>query len=149
LSFAFLFLFFSLSFWLGEIWILLKDAIAVLPPSAKIFARMPPAPQSARVCRLTVAKGIPRITAIAPSLLVIRAQTGATTGPAFITIMLTRPVIIKTRSVAADTSMIPRSCHVIGGNGGCDRLESLCYGGLPSAVRGQYSPFVDGLLSLS
>jgi hypothetical protein len=87
-----------------------------------------PVPQSARVGRLTVAKGVPRLTAIAPGLLVIRAQTGATMGPAFITVMLTRPAIIKTRSVAADTSMIHGSCHVIGGNGGCDRLESPCYG---------------------
>ena len=80
---------------------------AVLPPSARVFARMPPVPQSARVGRLTVAKGIPRLMAIAPGLVIIRAKTGATMGPAFITIMLTRPAIIKTRSAAADTSMIP------------------------------------------
>jgi hypothetical protein len=122
---------------------------AVLPPIARVFARIAPVPQSARVGRLTVAKGVPRLTATAPGLLVIRAQTGATMGPAFIMIMLTRPAIIKTRSAVADTNMIPGSCDVIGGNGGCDRLESPCYGGLPSAVRGQYSPFVDGLLSLS
>jgi len=127
LPFAFLFLFFSRSFWPGEFWPLLKDMIAVQPLSANSFARMPPVPQSARVCCLTVAKGIPRLMAIAPGLVVIRAQTGATMGPAFITIMLTRPAIIKTRSAATDTSMTPRSCHVIGGNGGCDRLESPCY----------------------
>ena len=106
-----------------------------------------PVLQSARVGPILVRRI--KNTAIAPGLLVIRAQTGATMGPAFITIMLTRPAIIKTRSAAADTSMIHGSCHVIGGNGGCDRLESPCYGGLPSAVRGQYSPFVDGLLPLS
>jgi hypothetical protein len=55
-----------------------------------------------------IVKRIDGCAAIAPGLVVIRAQTGATMGPAFITIMLTRPVIIKTRSVAADTSMIPR-----------------------------------------
>lgn len=92
-------------FWLGEVWILLKDA-AVLPPSAKIFARMPPVPQSAGMCPILVRKIVD--VAIAPGLVIIRAQTGATMGPAFITIMLTRPVIIKTRSAAADTSLIPR-----------------------------------------
>jgi hypothetical protein len=69
--------------------------------------RISPVPQSARVGRLTVVPTVVN-TAIAPGLVIIRAQTGATTGPAFITIMLTRPAIIKTRSVAADTSMIPR-----------------------------------------
>ena len=105
MPFAFLFLFFSRSFWLGEFWPLLKDMIAVQPLSANSFARMPPAPQSARVGPILAR--IKVNTAIAPGLKVIRAQTGATMGPAFITIMLTRPVIIKTRSAAADTSMIP------------------------------------------
>jgi len=111
LPFAFLFLFFSRSFWLWEFWPLLKDINAVLPPSANSFARMPPVLQFVGTDPILVRNGIVKknngCTASAPGLVVIRAQTGATMGPAFITIMLTRPAIIKTRSAAADTSMIP------------------------------------------